>query len=335
MSLSAALDDTKIQKGKRVAVKLGCQNFSSKAAHHVSIKLYQECVWQAKCISRRERRAVVKRTANIKGLERLPDGVLRGDSARDELAALRAEVLNGTNTVHLPVPANALPTYKSAFISVTHTLVIDVHAEGCQVSPSVAFPVQCSEALPFSQPAAAGDNSLRTVVAVPEGFDGSDAILQAEIVLPPMSVIQATAEALPPPSVGTLLHEMETNLRDLELVRKFLARPEWQSVFSSLSPEDYGKVISKVHSQFDQPEVAMLVAVHMVPSFHCQHVVHSLRNTAKWNRVSLVELLLGHCSDLQANHSKILAELDDWERLSAESLITNALGASAPTQFTL
>jgi len=66
-----------------------------------------------------------------------------------------------------------------------------------------------------------------------------------------------------PPSLPILLNDMQQSINDFALISQKLSDPQWVALFRSLTPVEFGSVISCVNTAFDQPRVAMLLAPHL------------------------------------------------------------------------
>jgi len=220
-----------------------------------------------------------------------------------------------------------------------HEFIIEVQTKYSLKNPTITSPVELFESpgtgTPIQQPDTPSISPL--VMAVPADFDNNsvrfDEVVIRNVVLiapaeDPDVVIAATAEVLEP-SIETLLQEMEVSFHDLYIIRQLIQQSQWETVFTTLSPVDYGRIIANVNNDFDQPEVAEILALKLLTAFSCAHLACALKTTAKWNRTALVERLVLHCYDLQSNHSEILVALnDEWEQISAQQTINNVLNDS-------
>lgn len=136
-------------------------------------------------------------------------------------------------------------------------------------------------------------------------------------------VIPAQAE-LVRPSISVLMKEMNESVADLDIIRRSLADTSWVEVLQSMSVADYGKMIKLVDLDFDQPKVALLVALQ-IPNFTCQYTVAAIRAASEWNRSTMVEKLIPLNKDLTRNKQTILAELSEWDKTVTERAFQKAL----------
>jgi len=142
---------------------------------------------------------------------------------------------------------------------------------------------------------------------------GGDAVLRAESRRRLTDLVP-----LAPPSVDvslqTLLAEMRSSINDFDLISEKLLADEWVCLFQSLTPDEFGNIISRVHDEFDQPRVAMLIVPHLKPGLTSRHIVAALRKTSDQHRAVMAQRLLPLCVDANANRKLIIAELNEWEQ---------------------
>ena len=106
-------------------------------------------------------------------------------------------------------------------------------------------------------------------------------------------------------------------------VRRVLYKP----LFSDLQPAYFVAVVKAAKMEFDQTDLALLVAP-AIENFTCAYVVAILRSGVPgWLRIQFVQKLIPLCSDLKTNSSLILDEMSDWEKVSTERDFANALQA--------
>jgi hypothetical protein len=112
-----------------------------------------------------------------------------------------------------------------------------------------------------------------------------------------------------------LLKELSGSIHDYEIIAGRARQPEYQELFSSLSPNGLGRIISTVTMSY-QIQVAVLLARYLVfsSSFSCAHCAGAVKNSSTYSRTNMVETLVPYCHDLSRNRTIIESELDDWER---------------------
>ena len=71
-------------------------------------------------------------------------------------------------------------------------------------------------------------------------------------------------------------------LLEIQLVEERTKDPGWKPVLTSLSPAQYGRLMSAVNIDFNQARIAEIVAQEMssvaTNQFRCDHVVEALKN---------------------------------------------------------
>lgn len=291
-------------------------------------------------------------------MQGLPRGSIHKESVQHELADIRHELRQGFHIVSFRMPPETFPSYQrdlDGLIDVSHFLQVKICMERfCVTNPSLRIPVRCIDGSAVEQGSNDHAGMLQTnpsapvedisvtisppmpsapVEVIPEDFH-NNSILCEEVIIPsdmvvPTSfcsdndVVPATAEVVTP-SVDALLEVMHTSFRDLELVKILLERAEWRQVISTLSPSDFGRIVGSIKSEFDQPTAAESLALHC-DGITCFHVVAVLETCVKWNRVNILERLIGHCVDLLENHQVLLSTLDEWDQMVANDVVARAL----------
>jgi hypothetical protein len=161
--------------------------------------------------------------------------------------------------------------------------------------------------------------------AATDGDEHGECFVPPTAVGVPIGVATATATATATPiSLKTLFAEMKNSVADLEIVRGHVADPAWASIFQTMSPTDFGRVIQHVDLAFDQPKIASVLAAK-IPNVTCQYVVAAVRAASDWNRSTMVERLVPLVTDLVANQHIILAQLSDWDKVVTERVFQQAL----------
>lgn len=125
------------------------------------------------------------------------------------------------------------------------------------------------------------------------------------------------------PSLDLLFAEMLVSVEDFEIIREKLSNQRWKSLFSLISPSDFGSIIAHVNVDFDQPRVAALLAPHLNGgdnNLSCAYAAAAVRSTSAWNRASMAEKLVPSCLDLRENGQLIKNELSEWDRVITEQL---------------
>lgn len=119
------------------------------------------------------------------------------------------------------------------------------------------------------------------------------------------------------PNIPNLVNEITLAISPLDTCRKWIRKENWSKMFTNMSPTEYSSVIKAVSIEFDQPEVAVLIAPE-IRSFTHQYVIAAIKSCSNWLRVDMVTKLLPYCEDLPTNGGLIREELNDWERVCTE-----------------
>jgi len=115
------------------------------------------------------------------------------------------------------------------------------------------------------------------------------------------------------PSLENLLQEMKESIKDHDIVQEKLGIPAWKKLIETeVTSDDFGKIISYVDTESDQPRVAALLASNN-KNFTCSFCVSAILNSAEWVRMSMVQTLLPHCTDIVENADSIRKVLSTWE----------------------
>lgn len=133
------------------------------------------------------------------------------------------------------------------------------------------------------------------------------------------------------PTLANLLKELEFAVNPRAVVQERIKEEEWKrGVFDALTPSGFASVVKAVSIEFDQPEVAAILApVAGGGTFSSEFLIAALRCVSSWLRVTLVEKLLPFCKDLDQNSGKILLELSEWERICTQKTFEDAAKGSA------
>jgi len=148
-------------------------------------------------------------------------------------------------------------------------------------------------------------------------FDGEGGAAQASVFLPVAEVV---------PSHGNLINEIKVAVSPSDTVKKRLNDKKWAQVFNAMTPMEYSSVIKAVAIEFDQPDIAALIAPSVRGgTFTHEYVISAIRVVSDWLRTPTITKILPFCKDLHANAGKIKAELTDWEKVCTERDFEQAL----------
>ncbi len=354
ITFAAHVDDTRIGEGETMAVNFACKNESSAGIEFASAQIKQKIHWKSS--SHSERSEIVLASANFgldEGMEmrtkeemkQMKDsdygpGMISNAVDNDLFRELLATVKEGTNQVSLTIPSNAYHTYSGQLMTVYHTLKIKVKTPSCSTNPEAKVAIQIVTPDIFSQE---GDDPHAleypnpSSSLLPDGWDASEVNTSAmtsgsgnvvygggissgetedEIAVSPFHTpddLGGPSE----PSLRVLLKELENSLSVRSTIQEKLQDSSWQRVVRDLQPQDVVAVVKAARMEFDQTEVAELIAP-AVGNFTCDYIVVLIRSTADWLRIQFVQKLLPFCVDVKTNSDSILNELTDWEKISTE-----------------
>jgi hypothetical protein len=335
------MEDTVLEKGQTAKLSLSCRNNSTESVEKVEAKLVQITRWYAGGHTDEQKRILQEMSFDTQGLDRKIKMLERGQSEREDQVQILEELRRGANSHMVTMPPGALNTYEGQVMSIKHELRIKVVTSFCIDNPRVVIPMRTGEsgnASTSHPPASAPHADLTESAILPQGFSGG--AVQSSVVYVSSGqvhtggaamdgeneefVIEAVGEAAPI-SLETLFKEMTDSVADLEIVCRRIADSSWAPIFRTMSSTNFGKMIKLVDLDFDQPNVAVVVA-EQIPNVTCQYVVAAVRAASKWNRPTMVEKLVPFCTDLVTNQQIILAELSDWDKIVTERVFDKALG---------
>ena len=130
----------------------------------------------------------------------------------------------------------------------------------------------------------------------------------------------------PPPSLPTLLCEMNASIDDFALISQKLLGGPWVLFFQQLNPDEFGSILAAVHNPLDQSRVALLLAphLHQGQGMQCVDAAAAVRNALPQHRAILAQRLLPVCTDALLNQEQVRAVLTDWERTVSTSQVVKA-----------
>mmetsp|Transcript_7271 Transcript_7271/g.10286 ORF Transcript_7271/g.10286 Transcript_7271/m.10286 type:complete len:566 (+) Transcript_7271:123-1820(+) len=353
MTYGAKVDDTILERGEQVTVKMSCVNNTSVEIESTHAMLTEIVSW-----------TVDGRTENqYRTLSRADFGTFQSRGQEDYVTSRMGEsnfdeIMNdieaGAHCGIISLDSSANDTYSGHFIRTNHSIRIGITTAGCCVGdPGLEIPIQCGSASHNDSTPPIFSSNEEPEIAVPAWVDeaGDDAVTSTSPIFVPNSYatvgggnaivvesentdeaeINLTSVTFPDeqqqhnvdvdessdPSLTKLLDELKMSVSDLGIIEKKSADERWKtSVFSNLSPTDFQQVLEQVDIDFDQPKVAVILASMIDENFTCDYVVLALqaKSVANWNRTNMVEKLIGHCKDVQTNHERIRQELSEWEQ---------------------
>ena len=134
----------------------------------------------------------------------------------------------------------------------------------------------------------------------------------------------------PPPSLPTLLGEMNASINDYELIAQKLMNESWIQFFQQLNADDVGRIMACV--KWDQPRVALLLAPHLHQGrgMECADAAAAIQHALPQHRVVMVQRLLPVCVDAAHHHERVRDVLNDWEQTVTRDVWEPSTPSSSP-----
>lgn len=344
ITFGAAADDTRVGKNESIKVDFGCKNEATTEIQYVEAYVKQYISWNANGRDNHTDHELVTqqfmetddmgaRTKDeMQQLSSNADNQFASRGIDDLFREIKTMVTEGSNSISLHIPHDAKSSYNGLLINVSHVLKIKIKTSGFSTNPESEIPVQIVTpdsvsteqteddiALEPSAPVLDGWNLDEVTIAAPASTPtnmvyGGGVAGEEEIVVEPLGIDEmGGGEA----TLQSLLKKLGSSVSAKATIADRIADDNWDSVFASLQPRDFAAILGKVTIDFDQAEVADMVA-SKIPNFSSAHVVAAYRIVAEWVREQVVRKLLPHTKDLETNSNVILSELTDWERICLE-----------------
>jgi len=173
------------------------------------------------------------------------------------------------------------------------------------------------------------------VVATPVVVGNSAAVVGGGIIwepegdndVNPNAFSAPMAVAFVEPTVDNLIRDIQNSVSPLGTVRDRMDDGKWRSlVFDPLTPQQYARVIKSVTIEFDQPDMAALMATSVRGGRYThEYVVAALRSVSDWIRTSMLSKLLPLCADLKTSANVIKSELTEWELVCSQRYFDESL----------
>ncbi len=260
---------------------------------------------------------------------------------------IMSAVNEGTNKVNLRIPSRAHHTYDGKYIKVRHALRVHIKTPCCSSNPQANFNLQIvtlqsnitnissehsASPIPSAPPLPDGWEASTVVVAVPVVesativYGGGEVLKGEEDIVVSPSGTDGIGGVVPTimskPSLDALRSELKKTLSVRTTLEEKLTHSDWKNVIAGLQPGDVVSVVKAARMEFDQIDVAVLLAPN-VHNFTCTYVVALLRAVCNWLRIQMVQKLLSYCVDANKNSKLILQELTSWEKISTEKDFEN------------
>jgi hypothetical protein len=342
MHFGAKVKDTRLDRGETTTISMSCRNDSTASIDTIQATLYQNLSWKAGTHS--ESKSNVLAQIVFDTFQDEQEFASSNSNAADPEQATRdiifREVESGVHSGKVAMPMTANLSMKGSLMSCVHYIIVQVNTGTCVDNPSIRIPIQCGEPArdgpplqkaptadvpsDFHQEGATvlGSVHANTSMAVMGGKPVSGADEEPDLVIEPFSSDPDTTKK--EVSLKRLIQEMEDSIQDLNIVQCFLRDPAWDSIFETLTPTNYGNMISHVDTDYNQPKVADAVA-EKISNFSCDHVVRAIKACDEWNVAATVEKLIPFCKDLAENQDSIKNELSSWDQMVTERAFGNAL----------
>eukprot|EP00560_Eucampia_antarctica_P008623 CAMPEP_0197826136 /NCGR_PEP_ID=MMETSP1437-20131217/3125_1 /TAXON_ID=49252 ORGANISM="Eucampia antarctica, Strain CCMP1452" /NCGR_SAMPLE_ID=MMETSP1437 /ASSEMBLY_ACC=CAM_ASM_001096 /LENGTH=556 /DNA_ID=CAMNT_0043426431 /DNA_START=59 /DNA_END=1729 /DNA_ORIENTATION=+ len=350
ITFGAKVDDTRIGAGEKMNVDFACKNEATVEIESVEATIHEYVEWIAGehkyhrnneitkgTFQKDESMDQITKTAMKTNRENEDNDLERG--LKDELLKeIWHSIQDGSNNVTLDIPLLAHHTYSGAHIHVVHTLTVQILTSGLlSDSPSITIP------LAIVTPNHVSDNDsiepkydydppedwdMNNITTAPAAHNYESAPIfggayvsgntEEDIHVAP---IQFTDNSADPEqaSLPALLQKIDFSINAKSTIQELINDVSWnRQLFSTLQPQDLADIVKRVTMEFDQTDVAAMIA-QVISNFTTYHVVSLLRTLATWTRIQLVQRLLPYCKDISTNSSVILADLTDWEKVCTES----------------
>jgi len=353
ITIAANIDDTRVGTGETLNVDFGCKNEAVTDIQFVKAKVKQTVRWSSGGHHSQSKIIIAEQNFNLTGamralsksaLGQVKDEIDNGIRSRgvtdDMYREILAAVRDGSNKVTLHVPFTAYPTYLGSLITVEHSLGIMAKTPCGSTDPKIKVPLQI-----VTPPSAPPMSPMPNAPPLPDGWNsgnyttlesntggggttsyGGDVVSGEEEIVVDSFDLPSNLGGPSDYSFPSLLKEIQFSISVKSKLEEMIKDDNWKNLLSSLQPQDVVAIINKVTMEFDQADVAVLVA-SVVTNFGCAYVVAILGSVSDWMRIQFVQKMIPLCADLRQNKSLILNELTDWERVSTEHDFEAALSS--------
>jgi len=170
------------------------------------------------------------------------------------------------------------------------------------------IPIVCAVALPGDAMEPHVDAAEEEIIVL-----GQEAILAESTESPSIPPTPAPSDST---SLSSLIRIVAScSSRAPDAIESRLRDSSWLELFRNLSPEEYGSIIAHVGNDFDQTQIATMLAFHVNGggNFTCRYAAAAIRSSSEWNRGNMAQRLLPLCKDVAREHNLIRRELSEWE----------------------
>jgi hypothetical protein len=347
ITFGASIDDTRVGNGEEIKIDMGCKNESATDITSVKAEIYESVSWHGyrhnsftnKVISKKE----FQKTDLMAKKEKREMQIIRSEekngtrslSGDDGLFREIYQMLHdGENSTILSLPMTILHDYSGSCIQVSHLVTLTINTPCCSRNPSSSVVLNVVSPKSVEQALLNSSDSTPSAPELPQGWEadnvftlptvsstinntylgGSVTSSEQDINLNNVSLDTSGPTGV---SLEALSHEMQRSINAKTTITDKIGSREWAKFFKNLSPMDYSVILKNVSSEFDQPDVAYVVA-GSIGTFSSNHIVAMLRVVSESMRVTALQKTLPLCKDALVNKNTILAELSDWERICTE-----------------
>jgi hypothetical protein len=274
------------------------------------------------------------------------------------------DIQNNENVVSLFIPHEAKHSYVGKFCGVEHSLTITMKTSGGVNNPEVTIPLQIGTTSegpnlsPTSSSSSSSSSYWNPLQEIPTAPPSPTPLSltppvnwEADVISPPVIApfsnlvyigalheneenIDLNHEPSSPviashivkPSIKSLINELKVSVSASSTIKERIHDSNWiDQIFSTMTPRQFVSIVTSVTIKFDQAEVASIIS-SVINNFTCESIVLMIRSVPDWMRVTMVQRLIPHAKDLNANAEQILVELSAWEKLSTERDFNLQLG---------
>ena len=347
VTFGASLDDSRVGNGEEIKIDMGCKNESATDITSVKAEIYESVTWSG--YSHRNHTCNViatkefqktdlmekKEKHEMKMIRSEEKNGIRSRSGNDELFREIYQMLHdGKNSTILSLPMTILHDYAGLSIQVSHLVTLTINTPCCSRNPSSSVVLNVVTPKSVEQALLNSNGNAPSAPELPQGWEAgsvftspmvssttNNTFLGGNVTSSDQDIdLNNLSPDIGGPtgvSIEALSLEMQRSINAKSTVTDKIGNREWANFFKNLSPMDYSAILKNVASEFDQPDVAYIVA-ESVGDFSSHHIVAMLRVVSESMRVTALQKTLPLCKDAIVNKDKILAELSDWERICTE-----------------
>lgn len=336
--VAAKVDNTRVARGDSLKVQIAGFNYSEDDVKDVKVRVIQRL-----SVGRGGRnirngelsqgRIHLTDTLRVKSKEerkewqedrkRMKDSKMKRMGFTENIyKKLLAEVQNGENAYILPIRDNKstlklFDTYEGSALQVRHFLQIEIVTPQDTTDPKFEVPIHIHSG---NRP-----TSFAPKLHVDNKFDEERVEDSLNTSIVPMMSYEYSYQSSPRAyDFSNLLDQVKVALNAKSKLQDLLNDSQWHPTIKSLTSNEFNLILDEVALDFDKGDVVELLAAN-VENFTCKYASNILYKTTDWMRILVVQKMLPHCIDLKENQSDLLKNLSNWERLSTERDLENAI----------